>query len=165
MPAVSTADQSKKARASGKAAAATGGTVFVLLADCLPEQSPWKKWILAAAPTLTVCLSAFSSWGIAEAHAYWQKRKNDKALYKVKKVTQDFLKTEGTSEEHKAFIRAKLEEIEKFEIDNQVKSIVGQNMELPPEKNIEQVVVAKRAPDQSTKTGGRKLSNVQKDTS
>ncbi len=152
MPPRPRADPSRKARASSKAAGATGGTLIVLLANLLPEGSLWKRILVLVAPSAAVGLNAFSSWGIAELIAHWNKRKIDKALYRATETTENILKTEGISEEHKTFVRRKLEEFQKIQInnqfagimDNQLGPMLTQNVELVPSKNVEQTSAAKK---------------------
>ncbi len=110
--------------------------------------------MVVAAPSAAVGLSAFSSWGTAELIAYWKKRKIDKALYRATETTQNLLKTEGISKEHKTFMRRKLEELQKIQInnqlagimDNQLSPMLNQNVELVSSTNVEQTSAAKDAP-------------------
>jgi hypothetical protein len=120
MPAASRAYPSKKTRVGSKAAGAGGGTLLVLVANTLPQNSPWKPWILAAAPTVTVSLSTFFTWGIGETLNYFKNKQLYKALIRAKKATADRLKTEGTSAKHKALMRRNLEELEKIEVRNEM---------------------------------------------
>jgi len=153
MPGEPRTDTSKKARAGKKAAGATGGatagTLFVLFADSLPEHSPWKRWILAAAPTVTVGLTALSSWGIAGATDYWNRRKDKKKLEKGEKEAQNLLKAGGLSDKNKADLASTLEKIQEKKINN-IRSALGlsedvvQEVEISAEKTVDQTLAAKK---------------------
>jgi hypothetical protein len=109
---------SKKATVGGKAAGVGGGTLTVFLASVLPEHSPLRPWLLFAAPTISVTISAVSTWAIRQSSQYFRARAFRSELDRARQTVQKGLKTEGTSPQHKALIRKKLEELDNIEIDN-----------------------------------------------
>jgi hypothetical protein len=123
MRAASTDSPSRKSRVGGKAAGAGGGTLMVLLANTLPEHSVWRPWILAAAPSVTVALSAISSVGFGAAVNYIKKKRLDLALSRAKKRTEEDLKKEGLSLKQKQIMKRHLEDIQKIQVSNEMQLI------------------------------------------
>ena len=91
---------------------AGGGTLLVILAQNISENSPWKSWLVILAPGASVVATTGLSWVRAEWSAYRRRRTISSAFAKTKKHIEDGLKNRNTSEEHKAKLRERLEKIE-----------------------------------------------------
>ena len=104
-------------------AGAGAGTLVVLLANALPDTSPWKPWILFAAPTVAVTIGGLSTWAIGRLIAYVRARSLASELAQARKAVEKGLQTTGTSPRHKAEIRKSLEELQRIEIDNNMNRV------------------------------------------
>lgn len=100
-----------------------GGTLVVLLQKALPDTSPWKPWILFAAPTVAETIGGLSSWAIGRLRAYVRARTLAFELAQARKAIEKGLQTTGTSPRHKAEIRKSREELQRIEIDNNMNRV------------------------------------------
>jgi hypothetical protein len=130
---------SKTVNVGSTAAGAGGGTLMVLVANSLPEHSPWKPWVMYAAPTVAVTLRAFSRWSVIQIIATGKQFLLERRITKARTTVEKGLHTEETSLEHKSSLRKNLEEIEKIEVDNAMDRIrtLVQNPEFPSKGSTE----------------------------
>lgn len=99
-------------------AGASGGTLLVLLANNLPDNYPYKSWLILIAPTISVVLSAFWIWSKTRFDTYIDDNKREKILKKLRSEIENDLRNPHTSEEHKMHLKAQLEKFEKSRIES-----------------------------------------------
>lgn len=98
----------------GAVGAAGGGTLLVLVANQLPENSKLKPWLLLIAPSMTLTFGIVWFWLqaiVVDMLHDWQLRR---AFQRAKSTLEDALKNPATSDTHKDHIRREIEGLEKM---------------------------------------------------
>ncbi len=93
---------------------AGGGTLLVLLANNIPDDNPWKSWLVIIAPTASVVLAAGMSWVRRQIEEALQRRAKTALINRARKTLQDGITDPNTSEETRAQLRADLEELNRL---------------------------------------------------
>lgn len=116
------------------AAGAGGGTLLVELASHLPENNPWKPWILLVAPSASIAISALYSWATRYIHEALTDRKWEAVERRSRKTLETSLGNPNTSPEHKAEVRQALEQLERIAIQRIIEQVNAINS--PPERQV-----------------------------
>jgi hypothetical protein len=98
-------------KASAGVAGASGGTLIVLLANKLPDNS-LRDFLILAAPSVSVFLGGFALWLQVKAANYIRDREARLIFSQTKHVLEAALNNGSTSASHKKQIRLKLEDLE-----------------------------------------------------
>ena len=105
-----------EAKVGAGAAGAGGGTLLVLLARNLPDDNPWKSWLVLLAPAVTVFLSGSWLW-IQAAIAERAREKEKRQLFEMAKETiRKSMDDPHGSPEHKESLRKTLEDLQLIEV-------------------------------------------------
>ena len=116
-PVLSTTGE-KGSKFGAGAAGVGGGTLLVLLSNNLPDTSPWKSWLVIAAPSVTVFFSAL--W-LAALHLIAKRfrAKEKQALFSnFKQTLTSEIDDPHTSLAHKEFLQTQLEKVQRLEISS-----------------------------------------------
>lgn len=89
-------------------AGAGGGTGLVLIADTLPTGSPWREVFTFVAPSASVVFGALVYYVEVQASRLLQQR----LVGRLRRTLEEYLKNPHTSDDHKALLRRRLEEVE-----------------------------------------------------
>jgi len=100
------------AKAGAGAAGAGSGTLLVLLANNLPDKSPWKSWLVLFAPTLSIAITISYGWARRSIEHYLDRRDLERLIRDAKGTLKEALENPNTSEEHRKQIRGELESLE-----------------------------------------------------
>src|ERR1700733_11503286 len=104
--------KSTESRVGAGTAGAGGGTLLVVIANYLREGHPLKSWLLLAAPSMSVSLSALWLWLQLRLAHYLRDREANSLIESAKRQLEEALQNRETSPEHRAIIRQKLEMLE-----------------------------------------------------
>jgi hypothetical protein len=99
------------------AAGAGGGTLLVLLADNLPENSRWKSWLVIIAPSATVFTSILWLWIRNLLGEFMRRRETTLVITEAKVTLERAMKNPLTSQRHREILQRKYEELELLEIN------------------------------------------------
>ena len=88
------------------------GSAIIVFAKQMPETNELKHWLLVAAPPIAVIIS--NLWrAVRRFILNWGRRTSSKRFYEDScKTIEEALQGNHTSEEHKAILKAQLEEIQ-----------------------------------------------------
>lgn len=112
-------DKDRKSRVQAGVAGASGGTVFMLIAESLPESWSIKPILVYLAPTFSVISSAFWLWTLK---LNLQHQRNKKLGYVLRQLNR-CISNPMTSETHKAQLIRKMEEIEITVLNRNMKEV------------------------------------------
>ena len=96
---------------SGAAGAGTG-TLLVALARNLPDDHPWKPWLVLLAPSLTVAIGALYSWAREGIEQYRNSRQLARLVHQAKQTVREALGNPLTTGEHRNQLQKELEALE-----------------------------------------------------
>lgn len=113
----------KKSKTNAGAAGIGGGTLLLVFANTLPENSKIKPWLIWIAPSVSVSLSAIWIWLQVSVANYVRDREVRTILNKAKADLVKALNNSNTSAEHRARIMNKLENLELVEVDRHMQKI------------------------------------------
>lgn len=99
-------------KAGAGAAGAGSGTLLVLLANNLPDRSPWKSWLVILAPSLSIGVTILYAWARKTIEHYIDRRQLEKFVRDAKATLKEALENPNTSDEHRKQLRAELESLE-----------------------------------------------------
>jgi hypothetical protein len=102
-------------------AGAGGGTLLVVIAKTLPQ--PWSNWLVLAAPSLSVGVSASFLWAKQYIEEHMEQWEYEGRVKQARETLEAALKNSNTSEEHKAEMRQALEKLEKGLVQRSLKRI------------------------------------------
>lgn len=112
-------DKDRKSRVQASVAGASGGTVFMLIAETLPESWSIKPILVYLAPTFSVVSSVFWLWTLKIGHQHQRNKK----LGHVLKQLHGYINNPMTSKAHKAQLIKKMEEIEISVLTRKMKEV------------------------------------------
>jgi hypothetical protein len=112
----------KRSRAEAGAAGVGGGTLLVLLANNMPNDSPLKSWLILIAPSAAVALVAVWVWLCAKYDRYIARREFDAAMAVARSTLQRAL-DEADSPERAAELRKKLNQLNDVAINFYVNQV------------------------------------------
>lgn len=122
----------KAGKAGAGAAGAGSGTLLVLLANNLPDKSPWKSWLVLLAPSLSIGISVLYVWIRKAVDEYLEARKIERFVREAKATLQEALNNPNTSEAHRRKLRGQLEELELLHVKARIQRVrVVDMMEYP----------------------------------
>jgi hypothetical protein len=104
-------------------AGAGGGTLLVLLANNLPQNSPWKPWLVLIAPSVSVGIAVLFSWARRFIDRKLADRELERLVRRSRETLETALRNPETSPEHKAEMRKALEGLEKLLVQRNIKQI------------------------------------------
>ncbi len=110
-------------RIGAGAAGAGGGTLVVAIATSLPDTNILKPWLLLLAPSITVGLTAAWIWAQARIVEAFREREFKAAVARARAACEAVLANPATSAEHRAAIRAQLEEIEAMTVGRHLEKL------------------------------------------
>src|SRR4051812_20958245 len=90
--------KNKRPKIGAGAAGVGGGTGLILLARNLPDASPWKSWLIIAAPTVTVLASSAWVWLKTKLENVVKAKQVDDLFAKVLQTLESALKNPNTSQ-------------------------------------------------------------------
>ncbi len=102
---------------------AGSGTLIVMLANNLPEASPWKSWLVIMAPSVSVLSGAIYQWIKAKISDYFQQKDLSSAIDQARKTLETALNNQATTAEHKKELQKNLEKLEKLEAAARMKKV------------------------------------------
>lgn len=107
-------------KTSAGLAGAGGGTLLVLIANTLPD--PWNKILASLAPTFSIALA----WVLVFLYQYVESKRIDLWVARATRTLEKALANPHTGEEHKEFLRHKLEELEVIQTNTDFELIKSQ---------------------------------------
>lgn len=118
---------------TGAAAAGGGlGTSLVALAQLLPESSAFRDILIYAAPGVAVGLTAVGVWAHRTLVRWVQEREAQTALKRARETLEARITNQNTSEQHRARLTRKLEELEEWEVAHQLELVNARLLVDPP---------------------------------
>lgn len=112
-------EKDRKSRVQAGVAGASGGTVFMLITESLPDSWSIKPILAYLAPTFSVISSAFWLW-VLKLNLQHQRAKK---LGHVLRQLNRCISNPTTSEAHKALLIKKMEEIEITVLSKNIKEV------------------------------------------
>jgi hypothetical protein len=109
--------KSAQGKLGAGAAGAGSGTLLVLLARNLADDSPWKSWLIIIAPSATVFASVLWLWIRHALHEFTKRRQATRVIRQAKVTLEVAMQNQLTSTQHREMLRRKYEELELLEID------------------------------------------------
>jgi len=119
----STKKPSSRTKAGAGAAGAGSGTLLVLLANNLPDHSPWKSWLVVLAPSVSIGISVIYSWVRKAVDDYLEARKVKRFVTEAQQTLKEALENTNTSEPHRKRVRAQLEEREMLLVTTSIQRV------------------------------------------
>ena len=110
-------------KAGAGAAGAGSGTLLVLLANNLPDRSPWKSWLVLVAPSLSIGITVLYVWIRKAVDEYLDKRKIERFVREAKTTLQEGLNNPNTSDAHRRKLRTQLEELELLLVEASIQKV------------------------------------------
>ena len=110
-------------RGAGLAGASTG-TMLALVANTLPENSPWKPWLVLIAPSVAVAIGLFVGWSNEMLEDYLNSKRKKLFFDRIKNTIERALNNPATSDVHKEQLRAQLEQIEKLQFQSDLEFLI-----------------------------------------
>ncbi|MFC2973322.1 hypothetical protein ACFOJE_14020 [Azotobacter bryophylli] len=107
----------------GGATAASSGTLIIMIANSLPQDSLYKIALLHAAPTITVIIGAIATYLISWVKQHLARRELEDAVSDAKSYMVEMLKNPETSDGHKNNIRQKLEQLESVTVESKLSAV------------------------------------------
>lgn len=108
-----------KNRLKAGVAGAGGGTVFILIAESLPESWTIKPILVYLAPTFSIISSAFWLWML---RIYNQYQRNRKFEFVIKQL-QGYINNPAISKIHRAQLVKQMEEIQLSVLSKRMKEV------------------------------------------
>ncbi|MCA4024263.1 hypothetical protein [Vibrio vulnificus] len=105
------------------AVGAGSGTILVLFANSLPETSSVKDILIHLSPSLTVISAGVFGYFSYKIRKFLLDHDRSSAFKKAKQTLHKSLDNDKTSDEHKKKMQQNLEELERIELDTQMKDI------------------------------------------
>jgi hypothetical protein len=118
-----TQGQKKSSRLTAGATGAGSGTLLVLLANNLPNASPWKSWLVIAAPSASVFASLVWSKATIALESLFRKREFDALVKHAQETLAQALKSDTTSPEHREKLKGELEQLQLLLVQTDVERI------------------------------------------
>ncbi len=117
-----------KEKASGSAigggvTGAGSGTLVVIIANGLPQDSPYKAVLLHSAPTVSVIIGTVTTYLISWLKQYLARKELEDAFSDAKNHMVEMLKNPETSDGHKNNIRQKLEQLESVTVESKLSAV------------------------------------------
>jgi hypothetical protein len=103
---------SRSTRVGAGAAGAGSGTLLVLLANNLPEGSPWKSWLVILAPSVSIAISVLYGWSKASIDRRAARKELGQVVDRARFTLQKALENPSTSLEHRKQLQKELEGLE-----------------------------------------------------
>lgn len=113
----------KSSRLTAGAAGAGSGTLLVLLANNLPNTSPWKPWLVIAAPSASVFASLVWSKATIALETLLRKREFNALVTHAQATLDQALKSDTTSPEHRQKLKGELEQLQLLLVQSDVEKI------------------------------------------
>ncbi len=107
-------------------AGAGGGTLLAIFASSMEDGNPLKLWLLYAAPTITILLTAIWVWVQVSLTNYLRDKQVKLLIENARNHLENALENNNTSEVHKDKLRSELEQLELITVERvmeQVKSL------------------------------------------
>ena len=104
-------------------AGAGGGTLLLLLANNLPDNNPYKSWLIIIAPSLTVGLTIFWKWFSERFDKYLKKRKINELKSRLRTDIENALQNPNIPPDEKLTMQRKLASFEQQNIDSLAKAV------------------------------------------
>lgn len=112
-----------ESKAGAGAAGIGGGTLLVVVANSLPENSKFKPWLLLATPSVSVFLGALWLWLQVRLLNMIRDREVNNAIEEMRRTIDKALNNSKTSEKHRIEIRRRLEELELVAVNRSMEKI------------------------------------------
>ena len=112
-----------ESKATAGLGGAGGGTLLIVIANSLPEDSRLKPLLIWAAPTFSVFLGAIFIWLQFRLKTYLQEREANTVFQEAKQTISDALANPTTSEAHRVKLRKELEKLEMLSIKRHIARI------------------------------------------
>ena len=109
--------------ASAGAAGVGGGTLVAALANSLSNQNPFKQWLILAAPSVSVLVTAIWLWLQVMILNLLHDREVMSLTASAKETLIEALNNPNTSEAHRTLIQKQLEELELLSINRKMERI------------------------------------------
>jgi hypothetical protein len=110
-------------RTDAGAAGVGGGTLLVVLANSLPESSKIKPWLLLAAPSVSLGLSATWLWCRIRLSNYLRDREVAAVITKTRATLAAAIANPDVSDEHRADLRRQLEELDRVAVAREMEKV------------------------------------------
>ena len=93
-------------------AGAGGGTLLTVIASSLDDTNILKQWLLYAAPSASILLSAILVWAQFTIGSYFRDKEVEFLIRNAKLTLEKAIENENTSVTHKKALRKQLEQLE-----------------------------------------------------
>src|SRR5690349_18050372 len=103
---------SKSQKVGAGAAGAGSGTLLVLLANNLPQGSPWKSWLVIIAPSISIAVSVIYGWIRTTLDKRAARKELGLVVSRARLTLQKAIENPATSEAHRQQLRKELEGLE-----------------------------------------------------
>jgi hypothetical protein len=126
---------SPPSRTGAGAAGMGAGTFLVVIANQLQPTSPWKAWLLIAAPTVSVLGSAAWWWLQVRIMTAWQDRQFKRFVEEARSTFSRQLEEPGLAEHEQKRITELMQRLRELESDRYLAKIKSVSV-LPSERSV-----------------------------
>jgi len=116
-------DKSAVSRGTAGVAGAGSGTLLVLLANNLPATSPWKSWLVIAAPSASIFAALVWNKLSTAFDLYLRKREFNDLIAHAETTLDHALRNETTSAEHKHQLKTELEQLQLLQVQTDLERL------------------------------------------
>lgn len=113
----------KETSADAGAAGIGGGTLLVAFANSLDANNRFKPWLLLAAPSVSLALSAIWLWSRLRISNYLRDREVAAVLARTRATLAAAIANPEASDEHRANLRKQLEELDRVAVAREMEKV------------------------------------------
>lgn len=104
-------------------AGASGGTLLVVLAQNLPDDNPFKSWLIILAPAATIAIVAVWKWATKKIVNHWKTKKIEDLKQKIRADIMRTLTNPHFPDAHKEELKRKLAQLEVASVEKLMEGI------------------------------------------
>jgi hypothetical protein len=114
---VAAQEDSKQSKTNAGFAGASGGTLVAIVASQLPDDSPAKNLLIYLAPSISILFTLLWEWIQARIVNYFKDQEAERLIKKAKIRIEEGIANPNISDEHREYLRQRLQEFDEISID------------------------------------------------
>lgn len=100
------------------------GTLIVMVAQSLPDSSPWKSWLVTLAPAVSVVVTSFWVWISAEIRKSNREKEVKKALAEMRQYLRQQINDPAISAKQRKDYEKRLSILEETSFQRELKKLI-----------------------------------------
>jgi hypothetical protein len=114
---VAAQEDSKQSKTNAGFAGASGGTLVAIVASQLPDDSPAKNLLIYLAPSTSILFTLLWGWIQSRIVNYVKDQEAERLIKKAKVKIEEGIANPNISDEHREYLRKRLQEFDAISID------------------------------------------------